>query len=229
MFIIFKIAFFAKSSFKNIVTHIYYYIINSMKNYYILEKSIYQIDIMKSKFISILLPINSQEDVEIFLKEIKKEYPKARHYIYAYILDQKQKSNDDGEPSGTAGKPTLELLNNQNLTNCLLVTVRYFGGIKLGASRLLRTYLDSAIGAVKAARKYVIESTNLYSVEIPIEKRFIFEEICNLNSINVSKIIYNNTSVYYEILSNLNNIIELFNKISLNTEFIQVIENKMEV
>jgi uncharacterized YigZ family protein len=200
-----------------------------MKNYYIYEKSVYQIDIMKSKFISILSPISAQDDVERILKEIKKEYPKARHYIYAYILDQKQKSNDDGEPSGTAGKPTLELLNNQNLTNCLLVTVRYFGGIKLGASRLLRTYLDSAIGAVKAAKKYVLEITDLYSVEIPIEKRFIFEEICNLNSVNVKKIIYNNDSIYYEILSNLNNISDLFNKVSLNTEFLETIENKVEV
>ena len=128
-----------------------------MKSYYIYEKSVFQIDIMKSKFISILCPISSQEDVETLLKEVKKEYPKARHYIYAYILDQKQKSNDDGEPSGTAGKPTLELLNNQNLTNCLLITVRYFGGIKLGASRLLRTYLDSAIGAVKVQENILLK------------------------------------------------------------------------
>lgn len=200
-----------------------------MKKYYILNKSIYQVDILKSKFISILCPIKSQEDVEMFLKEIKKEYPKARHYIYAYILGQKQKSNDDGEPSGTAGKPTLELLNNQNLADCLLVTVRYFGGVKLGASRLLRTYLDSAIGAVNNAKKYLIESTNAYSIEIPIEKRFIFEEICNLNEINVKKLIYNNTSIYYEIYSNLNNITELFEKISLETNFLETIETKVEV
>ena len=99
----------------------------------------------------------------------------------------------------------------------------------MGASRLLRTYLDSAIGTVKAAKKYVLETTDLYSVEIPIEKRFIFEEICNLNSINVKKIIYNNDSIYYEILSNLNNITDLFNKVSLNTEFLETIENKVEV
>ena len=99
------------------------------------------------------------------LKEIKKEYPKARHYIYAYLLDQKQKSNDDGEPSGTAGKPTLELLNNQKLADCLLVTVRYFGGVKLGASRLLRTYLESAQGAIKGAS----QTTNIYSAPPPAQ------------------------------------------------------------
>ena len=163
------------------------------------------------------------------MKEIKKEYPKARHYIYAYLLDQKQKSNDDGEPSGTAGKPTLELLNNQKLADCLLVTVRYFGGVKLGASRLLRTYLESAQGAIKGAKKYVIESTNAYSVNIPIGKRFIFEEICNLNQIIIKKTIYNNSSIYYEICSNLNNVYDLFNKISLETQFLETIETKVEV
>lgn len=200
-----------------------------MKKYFILEKSIYQIEVLKSKFISILCPITSQDDVERLLKEIKKEYPKARHYIYAYLLDQKQKSNDDGEPSGTAGKPTLELLNNQKLADCLLVTARYFGGVKLGASRLLRTYLESAQGAIKGAKKYVIESTNAYSVNILIEKRFIFEEICNLNQIIIKKIIYNNSSIYYEISSNLNNIYDLFNKISLETQFLETIETKVEV
>lgn len=195
----------------------------------IFEKSVYQVEILKSKFISILLPMSSLDDVDTFLKEIKKEYPKARHYIYAYVFDQKQKSNDDGEPSGTAGKPTLELLNKENLSDCILVTVRYFGGVKLGASRLLRTYLDSAIGAIKNARKYVLEKNNLYSVEIPIEKKFIFDEICNINEIKIKKLIYNNDSIYYEILSNLINIEELFSKISLETQFLEVLENKVEV
>lgn len=200
-----------------------------MKKLYIFDKSIFDIEILKSKFISILVPLNNTDEVEGILKSIKKEYPKARHYIYAYIFEQKQKSNDDGEPSGTAGKPTLELLNRENLTNCLLVTVRYFGGIKLGASRLLRTYMDSAIGAIKKANKYELERINSYSIEIPIDKRFIFEEICNLNGIKVTKLIYNNTNVYYEIVSNLDNVETLFSKVSVNTEFLGIIENKKEV
>jgi uncharacterized YigZ family protein len=119
-----------------------------MNSYYIYEKSIHQIDIMKSKFISILCPISEQEDVEKILKYIKKEYPKARHYIYAYILDQKQKSNDDGEPSGTAGLPVLDVFRKNDITNFVCIVVRYFGGIKLGAGGLIRAYSKSASSAL---------------------------------------------------------------------------------
>lgn len=200
-----------------------------MKKHYIFEKAVNEIEIMKSKFISILMPLNSSDEVEGILKAIKKEYPKARHYIYAYIVDKKQKSNDDGEPSGTAGKPTLDLLNKENVIDCILVTVRYFGGVKLGASRLLRTYLDSANGAVKKARKYIIESTDRYSVEVPIDKRFIFDEIVNRYDMKVDKIIYNDTSVYYEILSNLK-VDDYFKKLeNFNVEFIETINKKVEV
>jgi uncharacterized YigZ family protein len=122
-----------------------------MNSYYIYEKSIHQIDIMKSKFISILCPISEQEDVEKILKDIKKEYPKARHYIYAYILDQKQKSNDDGEPSGTAGLPVLDVFKKNDITNFVCIVVRYFGGIKLGAGGLVRAYSSSASLALKEA------------------------------------------------------------------------------
>ena len=150
-----------------------------MKNYYIYEKSVYQIDIMKSKFISILSPISSQDDVERILKEIKKEYPKARHYIYAYILDQKQKSNDDGEPSGTAGKPTLELLNNQNLTNCLLVTVRYFGGIKLGAGGLVRAYTRSVADACNGAQTARMTYASTYRFCLPYEFLPVYDKVAS--------------------------------------------------
>ena len=82
---------------------------------------------------------------------------------------------------------------------------------------------------IKGAKKYVIESTNAYSVNIPIGKRFIFEEICNLNQIIIKKTIYNNSSIYYEIYTNLSNIYDLFNKISLETQFLETIETKVEV
>jgi uncharacterized YigZ family protein len=82
------------------------------------------------------------------LKEVRKKYPKATHYCTAYIFENSQGSNDDGEPSGTAGVPMLEVLNKHELTNVFAVVVRYFGGIKLGAGGLIRAYAKSVAQAL---------------------------------------------------------------------------------
>ena len=108
-------------------------------------------EVMKSKFIAILFPI---DDPDLFKKElakIQKEHSKARHIVYAYRIDQKTKSCDDREPKGTAGRPLLELLLKKDLNKVALVVVRYFGGSLLGAGRLLRTYVQSGVAALKAA------------------------------------------------------------------------------
>ena len=83
--------------------------------------------------------------------ELKKEHKKARHVCYAYRVGQKSKSNDDGEPKGTAGRPLLELLHKKELNNIALIVVRYFGGTKLGAGRLLRTYVQSGVNVMNTA------------------------------------------------------------------------------
>lgn len=103
---------------------------------------------MKSKFYATAFPVN---DVELFkkrLEEIRKENPKARHVIYAYRIGMNSKSCDDKEPKGTAGRPILELLNKKELVDIAIVVVRYYGGVQLGAGRLLRTYLNSAISVL---------------------------------------------------------------------------------
>ncbi|ABX80833.1 IMPACT family protein [Acholeplasma laidlawii] len=111
---------------------------------YYLEKQIeHKIIIDKSEFIAIITPIDSILDMPEILKIIKKTYPKATHYCTAYVFENSQGSNDDGEPSGTAGVPMLEVLNKHNLQNCFAVVVRYFGGIKLGAGGLIRAYAKS--------------------------------------------------------------------------------------
>ena len=107
-----------------------------------------QIEVMKSKFIAILLPINSEEQFKDILKDIRKEHRKARHVVYAYRLGNGYKSNDDGEPKGTAGRPLLELLLKKDINNCALIVVRYFGGTKLGAGRLLRTYVQAGVNVI---------------------------------------------------------------------------------
>jgi len=106
---------------------------------------------MKSKFIAFAFPIHSVEEFKTRLKVIQKENHKARHIVYAYRIHTITKSTDDGEPKGTAGRPLLELLLKKDVNNIALVVVRYFGGTLLGASKLLRTYLNSGIEVLKKA------------------------------------------------------------------------------
>lgn len=98
----------------------------------------------KSKFLVYSFLIKTEEDVITNLLDIKREHKKATHICYAYCLFGKTKSCDDGEPSGTAGNPILNVIIKNNLTNCLIVVVRYFGGIKLGAGGLTRMYGECA-------------------------------------------------------------------------------------
>jgi len=108
--------------------------------YSIKENSNYQIEIKNSKFIGCLFKINNKEEVTQLLDIVKNNYKDATHYCYAYILEDSQKTSDDGEPGGTAGMPILNVLQSNNLINILAVVVRYFGGIKLGAGGLVRAY-----------------------------------------------------------------------------------------
>ena len=108
-------------------------------------------EVMKSKFIAILLPIDNPDNFKKELAKIQKEHSKARHVVYAYRIDGKTKSCDDREPKGTAGRPLLELLMKKDLNKVALIVVRYFGGTLLGAGRLLRTYVQSGVNVLKAA------------------------------------------------------------------------------
>ena len=108
-------------------------------------------EVMKSKFIAILFPINDPDLFKKELAKIQKEHSKARHVVYAYRIDSKTKSCDDREPKGTAGRPLLELLLKKDLNKVALVVVRYFGGTLLGAGRLLRTYVQSGVNVLKVA------------------------------------------------------------------------------
>ena len=109
------------------------------------------IEVMKSKFIAYLIPLKNEEDFKPILANLRKEHKKARHIVYAYRVGMKSKSSDDGEPKGTAGHPLLDLLYKKDINNVALLVVRYFGGTKLGASRLLRTYLQAGIDVVNSS------------------------------------------------------------------------------
>ena len=131
----------------------------------------------KSSFIGILFHATSVESAKQYLLDIKKEYPKAKHYCYAYIINGIQKSSDDGEPSGTAGRPLLELLNKKGMEETLLIVVRYFGGILLGASRLMSTYLETRVQTINSAD--IVEISNLYGFKMTLKYKE-FDELKRL-------------------------------------------------
>lgn len=121
------------------------------------EKITNELIIKNSKFITIIYPITSIENIQGLIDETKLVYPKATHYCYAYIINNIKRSSDDKEPSGTAGTPMLNVLTKENYTNILVITVRYFGGIKLGAGGLVRAYSKSVKEALNIATTIDLE------------------------------------------------------------------------
>lgn len=121
------------------------------------EKITNELIIKNSKFITIIYPITSIENIQGLIDETKLVYPKATHYCYAYIINDIKRSSDDKEPSGTAGTPMLNVLTKENYTNILVITVRYFGGIKLGAGGLVRAYSKSVKEALNIATTIDLE------------------------------------------------------------------------
>ena len=109
-----------------------------------------------SRFIALAYPVGSEEEVKQIVSALKKEYHDARHHCYDFRLGkdgQKWRASDDGEPSGSAGRPILGQIDSLNLSDILVVVVRYFGGIKLGIPRLIRAYKTSTADALSAASK----------------------------------------------------------------------------
>lgn len=117
-----------------------------------------EVVIKKSRFIGYARPVETEEEAVAFIDEIKRLHRQATHNCSAYIVgerDQFQKASDDGEPSGTAGKPILEVIKNKGLKNVAVVVTRYFGGIMLGAGGLVRAYTDGAVAGIEAAEEIV--------------------------------------------------------------------------
>ena len=124
----------------------------------------------RSKFLAFAIPVESVEEIKDIVAQYQKKYYDARHVCYAYMLGAERtefRANDNGEPSGTAGKPILGQINSNELTNILIIVVRYFGGIKLGTSGLIVAYKQAAAEAIAAAE--IIEKT------VDTDITFLFE------------------------------------------------------
>ena len=128
----------------------------------------------RSKFIAVALPVKTVEEIKEHLEVYQKKYYDARHVCYAYMLGHERKdfrANDNGEPSGTAGKPILGQINSNELTDILVIVVRYFGGIKLGTSGLIVAYKAAAAEAIASAT--ILEKTVDDEVTVLFEYPFM--------------------------------------------------------
>lgn len=128
----------------------------------------------RSKFIAIAIPVSTIDEIKQHLDAFQKKYYDARHVCYAYMLGHERKdfrSNDNGEPSGTAGKPILGQINSNELTDILIIVVRYFGGIKLGTSGLIVAYKAAAAEAI--ANAMIIEKTVDDDITVAFEYPFM--------------------------------------------------------
>lgn len=122
----------------------------------------------KSEFITELYRVFSVDEFNVILKDMKKRHPKATHICTAYRIQQLEKSNDDGEPSGTAGLPMLEVLRKQNIIDVGAFVIRYYGGIQLGAGGLTRAYSGSVAQALETVKLNPIMEMLDTTIEFPI-------------------------------------------------------------
>lgn len=163
-------------------------------DYLTIEKPCHnEIVIKKSRFIVYCFPIEKEQEANGYIKDISKEHYKATHNTYAYILGNDnpiKRFSDDGEPSGTAGKPILECISQNNLTNILVIVTRYFGGVKLGAGGLIRAYSSSASLGIDTARIIKMEYASFVDIHLDYSLLGKLEAYLNSNNILIKNIQY---------------------------------------
>lgn len=174
-----------------------------------------EIIIKNSRFICIIHKIYDVNNIDNYLNNIKSKYKDATHYCYAYIIDDKKKFSDDGEPSGTAGSPILQVLDKNDLNYVLCIVIRYFGGIKLGAGGLVRAYSKSVTEVFKKITlKKLVKG---YNVDIIFDYNYINKINYLLKNISIIKKNFGNKITYnldidiltYNTLNKFNNIIKI--------------------
>ena len=184
----------------------------------------------KSKFIANIFYVESIEDVENKLKEIRKKYYDAKHNCFAFRLDKDNISrfSDDGEPSGTAGSPMLNILEGRNLSNVLVIVTRYFGGILLGTGGLVRAYSDATIKAIESANIVSKVFGNVVNIEVEYKDLDNFKYYLKNENINIEDISYVEKIIIKIELTDeeLKKINQLKNERKLNINKIDIITKK---
>lgn len=154
----------------------------------------------KSRFIANIYNVESKEEAEEKIKQIKKKYYDAKHHCFAFSIIEEngiiQKSSDDGEPSGTAGAPILNIIKSNNLQNVLIIVTRYFGGILLGTGGLTRAYSEAAGKVVQQSELIQKEPGMEVNLEIDYNDNEKFKYYCQKNNVNIIKIEYTENILY---------------------------------
>ncbi len=154
----------------------------------------------KSRFIANIYNVESKEEAEEKIKQIKKKYYDAKHHCFAFSIIEEngitQKSSDDGEPSGTAGAPILNIIKSNNLQNVVIIVTRYFGGILLGTGGLTRAYSEAAGKVVEQSELIQKEPGMEVELEIDYNDNEKFKYYCQKNNINIIKIEYTENILY---------------------------------
>lgn len=154
----------------------------------------------KSRFIANIYNVESKEEAEEKIKQIKKKYYDAKHHCFAFSIIEEngitQKSSDDGEPSGTAGAPILNIIKSNNLQNVVIIVTRYFGGILLGTGGLTRAYSEAAGKVVEQSELIQKEPGMEVELEIAYNDNEKFKYYCQKNNINIIKIEYTENILY---------------------------------
>ena len=190
-----------------------------------------EITIEKSTFIGYAKPIKTEEEAVEFINEIKKKHKDARHNVWAYTVGKSmniQRYSDDGEPQGTAGIPTLEVIKKEDLRDVVVVVTRYFGGIKLGAGGLVRAYTKGAKIGLEAGK--IIEKIMYQEVKIKIDYNQLGKvqnEIMNMGYFikdtnyedNVEIIVYSRANEKEAIIERINDITSATAQITIGEEF----------
>ena len=154
----------------------------------------------KSRFIANIYNVESKEEAEEKIKQIKKKYYDAKHHCFAFSIIEEngitQKSSDDGEPSGTAGEPILNIIKSNNLQNVVIIVTRYFGGILLGTGGLTRAYSEAAGKVVEQSELIQKEPGMEVELEIDYNDNEKFKYYCQKNNVNIIKIEYTENILY---------------------------------
>ena len=154
----------------------------------------------KSRFIANIYNVESKEEAEEKIKQIKKKYYDAKHHWFAFSIIEEngitQKSSDDGEPSGTAGAPILNIIKSNNLQNVVIIVTRYFGGILLGTGGLTRAYSEAAGKVVEQSELIQKEPGMEVELEIDYNDNEKFKYYCQKNNVNIIKIEYTENILY---------------------------------